>query len=113
MGYPMTFQRFVKRNALDQGGYLHGAAKLPLAWAIRVNIDQPGLLPPAELPATMWPYVVERVKEYERQVGNVLGDLRRLETDTMDERACCTFIAARTGVDPDVVAAVLKEFINW
>jgi hypothetical protein len=112
MGYPMTFQRFVKRNALDQGDYTH-FGPLKGQWAVGLNLDNPGLGTEEQLIAAQWPYAVKRLREYEARLASLLGDLRRLEKDTTDERSTCAFIASRTGLDPDVVAAVLKEFINW
>lgn len=47
------------------------------------------------------------------QIENLLGDLRRLEQDTQDENALVKHIQFRTNIDPEVIAAVLKEFINW
>ncbi len=99
MSYPMTFRRFINRNALGEGDY----TKAPSAHAIRVNTNLPGLPP----------HHVERLQAYEATMAFILGDLRRLEHDAMDEDAICSHIAARTGIDRDVVAAVLKEFISW
>lgn len=43
----------------------------------------------------------------------LLGDLRRLEEDTVDEKATCLYISRKTGIDVETVAAVLKEFMAW
>jgi len=112
MGYPMTYRRILGRNRLGKGDY-------------------------AVTPATPYPHVdfekdrcgfetwaaLERAyrsnfkwqQEYRMGVENarslLLGDLRRLEDDTVDEGAICKVVAEKAGVDPEVVAAVLKEWM--
>ena len=66
-----------------------------------------------ELIRDQWPRACERLRRYEESMRLLLGDLRRLEADAVDEAAICTYIAHRTGIDADIVAAVLKEFIAW
>lgn len=111
MGYPMTFRRLLNRNGLTEGNYGHsGGPSLP--WQIQVNLTHPGLLEPDKLAVVQWPYAVDRLKRYESQAALLLGDLRRLESDTVDEGWICKTIASKTGVDPDTVAAVLKEWLN-
>lgn len=104
MGYPMTWQRLVSRNGLQEGDY----DELPFQWAVRVNTNREddGITAVGKIRR-------ERLREYERQVSMLVGDVRRLERDAKDEGAVCAYIAHRTGVAADNVAAVLKEFIDW
>ena len=57
--------------------------------------------------------LLERCNRYEQASMMLAGDLRRLENDVVDEASICLHIAHRTGIEADVVAAVLKEFISW
>jgi hypothetical protein len=119
----MTWQRLVNRNGLGEGDYGTPSWK----WAARVNVDSREPIPPGS-----WDESVEdrdattlrttqdlsnaradRVLAYEKASMLLLGDLRRLESDARDEDAVCRYIAQRTGIDAGVVAAVLKEFIEW
>lgn len=109
MGYPMTYRRVINRNGLEKGGY----GEVPSGLAVQVNVTDKGLATEEEFHRLIWPHAVERLKRYEGGYSMLLGDLRRLETDTVDERTTCAHIAERTGIDPDVVAAVLKEFMAW
>jgi hypothetical protein len=105
MGYPMTFRRVVNRNGLGEGDY---SGNLPYQWSTR------GVVPEAGDPSVyQLPFLVERIRGYERGLHMLLGDLRRLEADTVDENTTCKHIASRTGIDVDTVAAVLKEFMSW
>lgn len=114
MGYPMTVQRVLNRNALSKGGYGHTPEDLmPSQWAVSLNLDNPGLSTMEELIASQWPRAVQRLRNYEGQVRLLLGDLRRLEADTVDEKITCQAIAHKTGIDPEVIAIVLKEFLAW
>lgn len=56
---------------------------------------------------------IEDLYTYENKARLLAGDLRRLETDTVDERATCLYISQKTGIDVNAVAAVLAEFIKW
>ncbi len=84
MGYPMTWQRFIRRNRLTEGDYVVS-------------------------PDAFW----TGSQEVPQRVRNMMGDLRRLEKDALDERAICVHIAKETGTDAETVAAVLKEFMSW
>jgi len=106
MGYPMTYQRVLRRNRLDCGDYgdlgkCYSSLKMPKPFSGN---------PEASLP-------VSDIREWaavnHQALSMLLGDLRRLEGDAVDEAATCLHIAARTGVDKEVVAAVLKEFLSW
>ena len=116
MGYPMTWRRVIGRNGLIEGGYTD-----PGRHKVNLNLDNPGLMN-KDLPQE------ERVKKFQEHLGPdfakllksneqswqaLLGDLRRLEADVIDERGICQHIASRTGIDPDTVAAVLQEFMNF
>lgn len=105
MGYPMTFGRFVNRNDLvgDYGTRLS-----------TVNLG-PGAstLSEAEFNTALAPHWREALVNADMRWGQMLGDLRRLEHDAQDEGSLCVRISNRIGVDPDVVGAVLKEFMSW
>lgn len=107
LGYPMTWQRLINRNGLGDGDY----DREPESWRGR---------------SQRLPYVADLFTPKERQlldqknadreqVGVAMrllaGDLRRLEQDAVDERAIARFVAQRTHLELDVVAAVLKEFM--
>ena len=108
MGYPMTWQRFVNRNGLKEGDY----DNVPAAHALRVNVDRPALTTEEEFRLSVFPHLVERLRSYERSYGLLLGDLRRLERDTLDEQAVAQQISRQTGIDADIVAGVLKEYLG-
>ena len=61
----------------------------------------------------MHPTIVEAFKRNDSSWMMLLGDLRRLEADVIDEQGICQHIASRIGVDTDTVAAVLKEFVSF
>lgn len=108
MSYPMTWKRVLNRNHLEAGDY----NDVPAHWALRVNVRDPGLGTLEQLREGVWPHLVKRSEDYERQAALLLGDLRRLERDVRDESEVCRVIADRTGIDRDVVAGVLKEFFD-
>lgn len=98
MGYPMTYQRVINRNGLATGDYNQVSER----YAKRVNITEPAA----------FTYVAKRVEEYEKQATLLLGDLRRLENDTVDENQIAKQITRKTGIDSGIVAAVLREYMN-
>jgi len=100
MGYPMTYQRVVNRNGLAVGNYGEPPSDAPfVGW----NTEALGHMPLSDLR-----HEVERCRGL---ISNICGDLRRLEKDAVDERGICKQVANATGVDAEVVAAVLKEFV--
>lgn len=117
MGYPMTFRRFLHRNGLDRGDYTDGGDYR--------NLLRPTLQPfPAKerfLGCTDERYVEmlhehidllgKAIKGWDQWRQQILGDLRRLEADSRDERALCQEVARSVGVDVEIVAAVLQAFI--
>lgn len=106
MSYPMTWQRVVKRNGLEDGDY--GVTPTAIHYDVAVNKN------PADDGEPMVAQVRrEALVRLTGRFQNLAGDLRRLERDSQDERATCKYIAARIGVDEDTVAAVLKEFLAW
>lgn len=108
MGYPMTWQRVVNRNALLDGDY----GKPPARWARNVNLTDRGLATEEQFLPMVAQSGRERVERYEQQIRALAGDLRRLEADTVDENGICGHIARQTGLDRDDVAAVLKAYIE-
>jgi hypothetical protein len=109
MGYPMTYQRVIHRNGLYEGDYDH----LPPNLSVHVNLDNKGLVTQDEFDKAMVDHYRERLRQYERTTRMLLGDLRRLEVDAVDEQATAQAVAHRTGIDAETVAAVLKEFMAW
>jgi hypothetical protein len=110
MGYPMSYQRVIHRSGLQTGGY----GDLPV-YLNRTVLE--GGHTDAVTEDEAWlsrrPFIIESVKALEGRWSMLLGDLRRMETDTLDERATCEHIATRTGIDAEIVAAVLKDFMAW
>lgn len=108
MGYPMTFRRFVNRNALTKGDY-GDAGRLRLL----VNTRSRGLIKTEEeFVAYLGPRWRDELERMDQRHMGLLGDLRRLEQDAVDENAIARGISTRTGIDVEVVAAVLNEFVN-
>lgn len=104
----MTYQRVVNRNRLRVGGYNDAGD-----WEVSANLDHPGTLSVDEFHRVQFSFVAEEMKRREGGLRMLLGDLRRLEQDAVDEQATVLHIARRTGIDPEIVAAVLKEFMSW
>ena len=110
MGYPMTWRRLISRNGLVDGDYGIPPERLKA----NVNLKEKGLYEAWEVfDCHMAPHYRERIEDYQSWAADFAGDLRRLEKDARDEGAICQHIAARTGIYVDVVAAVLKEFLDW
>src|SRR5947207_14069535 len=102
MAYPMTWQRFVRRNRLF-GGY----ATVPEAWSAQVNVNN-SVSPDAAF--AVLGAQRDRILRYEKQASLLAGALARLVEDGQDEEALCAQVAARAGVARDVVAGVLQAF---
>lgn len=111
MGYPMTWKRVVSRNGLQDGDY----TTPPQRHSKRVPTDpsEGSLASERETKLARYDLLAKRAEEYERAFCMLAGDLRRLELDAVDENAICLYISGRIGVDEGVVAAVLKEFMDW
>lgn len=108
MGYPMTLDRVIHRNGLATGDYDH-----PAEWALNVNLDSLGLVKSQEeFDQIMVDDYRRRIREYEQKARMLLGDLRRLEHDAVDEDGTCRIVASRSGVDPETVAVVIREFMR-
>lgn len=114
MGYPMTWRRLLNRSHFNEGDY----ESLPHEWLdygthtawglIERNATVDGLL---GLMKTLESATQEQAERNSQRLKLFLGDLRRLERDTLDERYICLEIGRKIAVDPDVVAAVLKEWL--
>lgn len=113
MGYPMTYQRVIHRNGLSAGDYdsrtsdMGGEITIPVKADFRPGVDYEEVLKDL---------LRHQNENLERAKGGrqmLLGDLRRLELDALDERAHVQYIAQRLGADPDLVAAVIREFMSW
>lgn len=112
MGYPMTFQRLLNRNRLSQGDYDHQS----LAPYPHVGLDEP-LCGYQDVAALERAYRTQfRITNDERltaksRLNMILGDLRRLERDAVDEGTLARVVAEKAHLDLDIVAAVIKEFL--
>ena len=116
MGYPMTWRRVVGRNSLTEGDYHNSGSHgiyINLGFVGIKNPDKTEEVRTREYHADMGPEFIRTIKSNEERWKALLGDLRRLEADVMDEGSICQHVASRTGVDADTVAAVLKEFLNF
>ena len=102
----MTFRRFVRRNRLDRGDYGD-----PGDHAVGVNLESVSPITGEDQREHFLPLWTQRLVRYENEFKALLGDLRRLEQDALDERAIVSLIVRRTGLDSDAVAAVLQEFL--
>lgn len=102
VGYPMTLARWLNRNDLRDGGY----DSLPARWALSPVVTASSD-PMVQSLARAWG---ETAAARDSKMRLMLGDLRRLEADTLDERYINEEVARRTGVDRDTVAAVLKAY---
>ena len=111
MGYPMTYQRVIHRNRLHEGGY--DAERVgPFTVAEQSIADMTD-----EARAALFRHMAEtqheRIVSMVRARNLILGDLRRLEVDSIDEGATVAYIANRTEADPEIVTAILREFLRW
>lgn len=112
MGYPMTYQRVIGRNRIADGNY----DAPPSEWSAgRAGGHVRGLTADQleVIIASHNRWFNEAVENWNRRLQNLAGDLRRLEKDAIDENATAKYIASRINVHVDVVAAVLREFMNW
>lgn len=113
MGYPMTWRRLLNRNHLGDGDY----GESPQYWRLFVRgkpVNREGFqegVDIADVMQTMLDHQDEAAEQANARAAMFAGDLRRLERDTLDERLVCQEIARRLDFDPDVVAAVLKEWM--
>lgn len=115
MGYPMTYQRVINRNRLQDGAYDQEpvdwyAAPPKTAWSLLEDKEPAYLI---EHGKRLEQYHNEAAERWNDRIRGLVGDLRRLEADAVDEEAICSYVADRTGVDAETVAAVLKEFMAW
>lgn len=110
MGYPMTYRRVVNRNRLvgDYGARMSGINTKPwdheLLAKLNENVDR------VEVLLSHCETLDREIDSLNGRWSAIVGDLRRLEADTLDEHACAR-IADRVGCDADTVAAVLGEWI--
>jgi hypothetical protein len=120
MGYPMTLKRVVNRNGLADGDYDQDPTRS--TWGrmnTRLAVDAEemdrlrGVIPDWE------PFLEKLIREWGKELNtqygkwrSLAGDLRRLESDTVDEKSICELVAFRTHVGVDDVAAVLRAFME-
>ena len=103
MGYPMTWARVINRNGLKEGDY----DKAPWSWQVNLNLDI------ASIDKYIQDEMPKKLREYEGRIKILVGDIRRLEKDAVDENVICKIVAQRTGIDANIVAAVIKEFMSY
>src|SRR3954467_13798118 len=111
MGYPMTWRRVVSRNGLADGDY----GQTPSAYAygdVLLDGVMGTMMTERETILARAPGWAEQIKKTNGRLACLAGDLRRMERDVTDEQYVCKEIARRTGIDPDIVAAVIQEFMN-
>jgi len=113
MSYPMTWQRVVNRNRLQDGDYgskMSGLNTKPWDREVlaRFNDDADRV----DLLLGQRETVCREIDTLNNRWGALLGDIRRLEQDVVDEQAIAKQIAHRLGIADDFVAAVLKEFMS-
>jgi hypothetical protein len=108
MGYPMTWKRLISRNRLSAGDYSN-----PGEHKANVNlIFNDKLITEKTFYEELGPYYVLQIQQYEREFSSLLGDLRRLEHDMLDEKELCRRISEMTGADMDTVATILQAFAS-
>jgi len=113
MGYPMSYRRVINRNGLAEGGY-DDKTSPPVSPSAFPGPDK--FLPDVDYVALLRKELEHRratIEDMWNKRRMLLGDLRRLELDSVDEHATCQSIALKTGIDAETVAVVLKEFIAW
>lgn len=99
----MSYRRVIARNGLADGSY----TVTPELWLANVNTfpHNDGHLEVSKARR-------ERLGGLEHRATMLAGDLRRLESDAVDEKAICNLISGQTGVNADDVAAVLAAFMS-
>lgn len=117
MGYPLTFQRLLNRNNLqdvDYGSKLSGVNTGPGRTMLDVTaadfnegVDFVHLL---KKDIKLLYQEIDRVNQ---KWSMLCGDIKRLQKDAVDEAAICNHIAHETGLNVEMVAAVLKAWMEW
>jgi hypothetical protein len=113
MGYPMTWRRLINRNGLADGDY-EAPPRYWMACGGAMNwaaIEQESAEKLLALMRTIQEHRERDANAANNRLKLFVGDLRRLERDTLDEGFICQEIARRTGFDAEMVAAVLREWL--
>jgi hypothetical protein len=110
MGYPMTLSRVLNRNGLADGDYGTTPARWHAAFA---SVYDGSTGDPMDWYRKLAAQYGRHCERQNSSVQLLAGDLRRLERDTVDEQAICQHVARRTGADADLVAAVLKAYLEF
>ena len=105
MGYPMTLKRFLNRNGLLDGSYDETPQRWRRTPPVTISDDSH-----VRALIQQWAGDVER---WNGSMRLLIGDLRRLERDTLDEQAINANICRVTGIDQDTVAAVLRAYWDF
>ena len=126
MGYPMTWQRVLNRNGLAQSvldyhsNDWYGTLKtVDNRWHLTYPFTLPEYIATADeeklrsLLDVYIKYGQQATEDNNSRVSMFLGDLRRFVHDAVDEDGICKYIAEKTHIDENDVAAVLKEFMAW
>lgn len=113
----MTYRRVVNRNGLATGDYGARISTMNVGpGETMVDLSPDDFNEGVDFIEVQRRHIADLYNEIRRIDGcwsALLGDLRRLERDAVDEKSVCAYVAQRTGIDAEVVAAVLKEFIAW
>lgn len=111
MGYPMTWQRIVNRNRLTEADYGDKVSGFNTEGVRKLHgySENDG----THLAEQMVTMACNEIDQANSRWSLLVGDIKRLGTDAVDEVAICNYIAGRTGFQTEVVAAVLKEFFQW
>lgn len=112
-GYPMTLKRVINRNQLQDGDY----QTLPKQWWFLLQkpgpVDHLSAAQQIQTLASFYDHFINQLNNLEGKIKLLAGDLRRLERDAVDEDGICKYIAQKTQIDENTVAAVLKEFMDF
>lgn len=102
MGYPMTWKRVKARNSIINTDVDTWKVSMPTTIADIRDIG-----------ATLYEYAKENVDRVNIQLMLLRADIARLELDAIDEAEYgqTWTIARNTGIDPDVVATVIRHFL--
>jgi len=101
----MTWKRVVNRNGLADGDYYKSPSRHLQRLVLKQESDEAKL--------ALYDLMVRQIESYDHSLRMLAGDLRRLETDAVDEREVCRIVSQRSGIDDmNIVAAVIKEFLN-
>lgn len=98
MGYPMTFSRVKARNHHGDGSWWH--------------VTLPSTIDEQQYAELVLQGARDNVRTAQGRHDMLLADLIRMEMDACDEKLIAERIAAHTGIDIEIVAAVLLTYFR-